>query len=134
MSDREFRVLAETALESRLWLAAAEAARVWSAAWRESAAGRAGRRAAAQTRDWRALDRARYGAIAVASMALGHLGLVALVPVYVAPALPLTFMLLVAMLAAGIAAAPGGFIRGWHQSRLQRVGRRLAARPQNNDA
>lgn len=134
MSDRECRALAETAVESRLWLAAGETVRVWSAAWRDSSAVRAGRRAAAVTDDWTAIDRVRYSAIAIATMALGHLGLLALLPAYVAPALPMTFMLVVALLAAIVAAAPNDFVRGWHRSRLRQAGRRLAARSQNNDA
>ena len=115
MSDRDFRALAETAVESRLWLAASAVARAWSAAWRESSAVGAVRRAAAVTHAWTAVDRVRYSAIAIATMALGHLGLVALLPVYVAPALPMGFMLAVAVLAAAIAAAPHAFVRAWHR-------------------
>jgi hypothetical protein len=134
MSDREFRALADTAVESRLWLAASAAARAWSAAWRESSAIGVVMRATAVTNERTAIDRARYGAIAIATMALGHLGLVALFSVYVAPALPMTFMMAVALLAAAVAAAPHAFVRGWQQSRLRQAARRLADRSQNNDA
>jgi hypothetical protein len=134
MSDQEFRALAETAVESRLGRAASDAVRVWSAAWRESSVVGVVRRAAAVTNDWTAIDRAQFSAIAIATMALGHLGLVTLVPAYVAPALPPTFMAAVALLAAAVAAAPHGFVRGWHQSRLRQAARRLADRSQNNDA
>ena len=120
MSDRDFRALAETAVESRLWLAASAAGRAWSAAWRDSSAAGVFTRAAAVTHEWTASDRVRYGAIAIATMALGHLGLVALFPVYVAPAMPMTFMLAVALLAAVVAAAPHAFVRAWYR--------------QNNDA
>lgn len=129
MSDRDFRALVDTAVESRLWLAGAAAVRAWSAAWRESSCVGAVRRAAAVTGDWTAIDRVRYSAIAIAAMALGHLALVALFPAYVAPALPMTFMLAVALLAAAVAAAPNGFARAWRQSRVREAGRRLAARP-----
>lgn len=122
MSDQDFRALYETAVESRLWLAASAVARAWPAAWRESSAAGAVRRAATVTNDWTAADRVRYSAIAIATMALGHLGLVALLPVYVAPALPMGFMLAVALLAMVVAAAPHAFVRGWSGSR------------QNNDA
>lgn len=115
MSDRDFCALAETAVESRLWLAAAAAARAWSAAWRDSTAAGVFTRATAVTQQWSASDRVRYGAIAIATMALGHLGLVALLPVYVAPAMPMTFMLAVALLAAVVAAAPHAFVRAWHR-------------------
>ena len=134
MSDREFRALSETAVESRLWLAASAAVWVWSAAWRESSAVGVVSRAAAITKEWSPIDRVRYGAIAIATMAIGHLGLVALSPAYVAPALPMTFMLAVALLAAVVGAAPNAFVRGWRQSRVQQAARRLADRSQNNDA
>jgi len=134
MSDREFRALSETAVESRLWHAASSAGRVWSAAWRESVAAGFITRAAAVTSDWTASDRVRYGAIAVATMALGHLGLVALFPAYVAPALPITFMFVAALLAAAVAAVPHAFVCAWNQSRLREAGRRLTSPDQNNDA
>lgn len=134
MSDRDFRALTETAVESRLWLTGSGAVRAWSAAWRESFAAGVVRRATAVTNDWSASDRVRYSAIAIATMALVHSGLVALLPAYVAPALPMTFMLAVALLAAAVAAAPNAFVRGWRQSRLRQAGRRLALRLQNNDA
>ena len=134
MSNREFRALSETAVESRLWHAASSAVRVWSAAWRESVAAGLITRAAAVTNDWTTSDRVRYAAIAVATMALGHLGLVALFSAYVAPALPITFMIVAALLAAAVAAVPHAFVRGWNQSRLREAGRRLTSPDHNNEA
>lgn len=115
MSDRDCRALTETALESRLWLAASAAMRAWSAAWRDSSVVGVFTRAAAVTSEGTAAARVRYSAIVIATMALGHLGLVALLPVYVAPALPMTFMMAVALMAAVVAAAPQAFVRAWYR-------------------
>ena len=134
MSDREFRALSATAVESRLWQAASSAVRVWSAARRESVAAGFITPAAAVTNDWTASDRVRYGAIAVATMALGHLWYVALFPAYVGPALPITFMIVAALMAAAVAVVPHAFVRAWNQSRLHEAVRRLTSPDQNNDA
>lgn len=134
MIDREFRALSKTTGESRLWHAASVAVRVWSTAWRDSLTGGVVTRAAAMTNDWTAIDRVRYGAIAIATMALGHLGFVVLFPAYVAPALPITFMVAVALLAAAVALIPRGFVSGWNQSRLRQASRHLTSPGQNNDA
>ena len=113
MTDREFRAVYETAAESRLWLAWSAAQRAWSAAWRESSAVRLAGRVTASLGEWPAADRVRYGAIALATAALGHVGFVALFPAYVAPAFPRAAVLAVAILAAVVASLPQQFVRAW---------------------
>ncbi len=134
MIDRDFCALSETAVESRLWRAFAKAGRVWTAAWQESAAARTITRVAEVTGDWTPIDLVRCAAIVVTTMTLGHLGLVALFPAYLAPALPLMFMVAVALLAAAVALMPRGFVHAWNQSRLRQASRRLTGSGQNNDA
>ena len=115
MTDREFRAVYETAAESRLWQALSAAQRAWSAAWRDSSAVRVAGRTRASIGQWPVVDRVRYGAIALGTAALGHLGFLALFPAYVAPALPRGAMLAVAILAAVIASLPQHFVRAWRE-------------------
>lgn len=122
MTDREFRALYETTAESRLWRAGAGAVRMWSAAWRDSAAVRAIGGVRSSIGGWSARDRLRYGALAVAIAAFGHLVLASLLPAYVAPALPRGLILTVAAIAAAIAIAPQLFATAWSESRLRRAG------------
>ena len=104
-------------LQGRLILAAG---RVTTRAWHDS------RLHALIDSIWRGISRAstpertRMAALAVAIAATTNAAARSIVPQYSAPALPIAFIVAIAVVAGAVATAPQAFVIAWQESRIWR--------------
>lgn len=121
MIDSRFAGVRHAVADSWLGSAAAVAARAVSAAWAESWLAQ---RLDVLTRSLASgplTSRVRFAAMVVVWAGLGYLGLLAVIPAYVAPGLPRYGIGFVIAVALVVAVLPDAFAQAWPGSALRRL-------------